>query len=52
MLNYTPDQGQIEHVNLANNQVSKNTQIKSGKEIRQSNPPMTNKNIVTQHQVE
>jgi hypothetical protein len=34
-----PDQGQIQHINLANNQVSHNTKIKSGKEIRKSNPP-------------
>jgi hypothetical protein len=39
MLNYTPDQGQMEQVNLANKQVSHNTKIKSGKEVRQSNPP-------------
>jgi hypothetical protein len=39
MLNYTPDQGQIEHGNLANSQVSYNTKIKSGKEIRQPNQP-------------
>jgi hypothetical protein len=39
MLNYTSDKGQIKHVNLVNNEISHNTKIKSGKEIRQSNPP-------------
>jgi hypothetical protein len=29
----------MEHVNLANNQFSHNRKFKSGKEIRQSNPP-------------
>jgi hypothetical protein len=36
-----PVQGQKEHINLANNQVSHNTKIKSGKENRQSEPPTT-----------
>jgi hypothetical protein len=40
-------------MNLANNQVSHNTKVKSGKEIRQlktSKHPI--KNIVAQHQME
>jgi hypothetical protein len=28
-VNYTPIQGQKEHINIANNQVSQNTKIKS-----------------------
>jgi hypothetical protein len=39
LLNYNPGQRQKEHFNLAKNQVSYNTKIKSEKEIRQSKPP-------------
>jgi hypothetical protein len=36
MVNYTlPEKDQIEHISLANNEISQLTQIKSGKEIRQ-----------------
>jgi hypothetical protein len=38
LLNYTSGQGQKEQIKLANNQVSHNKKIKSGKEIRQSKP--------------
>jgi hypothetical protein len=47
-----PGQGQKDHLNVANNQVSHNTKIKSGKEIKQSNSPLPSKNVVAQHKVE
>jgi hypothetical protein len=34
-----PGQGQKEYINQAKNQISHNTKIKLGKEIRQSKPP-------------
>jgi hypothetical protein len=48
-----PGQGQKDHINLANNQVSHNTKIKSSKRkqaIKTTNWPM--KNIVAQYQME
>jgi hypothetical protein len=53
LLNYTLGQGQKEHINPANNQVSHNTKIKSRERkqaIKTNNWPI--KKIVAQHQVE
>jgi hypothetical protein len=47
-----PGQAQKEHINLANNQLSHNTKIKSGEKIRQSKPPTSSSKTVAQHQVE
>jgi hypothetical protein len=53
MLHYTPRPGYIEHINIANNQVSHNTKVKSEKKYQAiKSTKYHTKNTVAQHQVE